>query len=145
MGFVVNRIPIRARHWLEICIWYSILYLIWTIIHSPLVASVGTPNTIDDDLIYPFLDWGDGSETPTEPIVIFLLCTFVLSPAVHLIMVGISRCGRRYVNVCLSNAANGVDVEGGFDIVKSESTDNELFSHTMTYQEGALEMVEIYG
>jgi hypothetical protein len=124
-GFVVNRIPIRARHWLEICIWYPILYFIWTIIHSSLAANIGNPNKSDSDLIYPFLDWGDGSETPADTIVISILCTFVLSPAVHLIMVGISRCGRRYVNVDSLDAVGGVDIEGGDHVVKSKNADND--------------------
>jgi hypothetical protein len=124
-GFVVNRIPVRARHWLEICIWYAILYLIWTIIQSPLVAGIGNPNKPDDDLIYPVLDWdSDDGGTPTGAIVIAIIFVLVLSPAVLFIMVGVSRCGRRYINADSSNAAKVIDIEGGDDVAKSQNADN---------------------
>jgi hypothetical protein len=146
-GFIVNRIPVRARHWLEISIWYVLLYLVWTIIHSAMVADVGNPN-IDGDLIYPVLDWGDGSEVPTDAIVISVLCIFVLSPAIHIVMVGVSRCGRVYLNKDSSEDIGGNEKQESAVAVKSGSDDQDIPAsiNIMTSPEQETSaMVQIYG
>jgi len=102
-GFLVSRIPVRARHWLEVSVWFCVLYLVWSIIHSDLAADVGNPDKSDndpdtnDDSIYGLLDWGNGDQVPTSTIVLSIVVVFVASPVSHLVMVAVSRCGRRYV------------------------------------------------
>ena len=51
-GLVVNRIPVRLRHWVEICLPAFLAYLIWTILQSPLVFEMENPYEEDDDQIY---------------------------------------------------------------------------------------------
>ena len=50
-GLVVNRIPVRLRHWVEIILPVLLAYVVWTVLQSPLVFEVENPNE-DDDNIY---------------------------------------------------------------------------------------------
>ena len=50
-GLVVNRIPVRLRHWVEIVLPVFLAYAIWTVLQSPVVFEVKNPYE-DDDLIY---------------------------------------------------------------------------------------------
>ena len=52
-GIGVNGIPVRLRHWLELCLPIFVLYTIWSVLQSPLVFSVENPYYDDHDFIYP--------------------------------------------------------------------------------------------
>lgn len=56
-GFLVNRIPIRMRHWLEICLPFTLMYALWSLLQSPLGFDLENPYMdavdVDDDKIYP--------------------------------------------------------------------------------------------
>jgi len=93
-GLAVNRIPVRLRHWFEICFPTFFAYVVWTVLQSPLVFDVDNPGE-DDDKIYPLLDW---SSTPLKSFVMTFGITVVSAPIIHLILWALSLPGRRYVN-----------------------------------------------
>lgn len=100
-GLVVNRLPIRLRHWLEWLTPFYTLYLIWTILQSSVGFAIGNPDNTDgdpetnDDAIYSILVWG---EDTTGAIVLTAILLLVAAPIVHIILWGSSRCGRRLVD-----------------------------------------------
>ena len=49
-GLVVNKIPVRLRHWMEICFPVFLAYAIWTVLQSPLVFEVDNPYEGDDQI-----------------------------------------------------------------------------------------------
>ena len=63
-GFRMNRIPLRWMH-LWLCWALTLAYIIWSIIHGPLVLDLGNPNEEDNDpntnvdAIYADLSWAD--------------------------------------------------------------------------------------
>jgi len=93
-GLVVNKIPVRLRHWFEICFPVLLAYAIWTVLQSPLVFEVGNPY-YDDDQIYGVLDW---SSSPGFSVILVSGIIFGFSPIAHLILWGLSLLGRRYVS-----------------------------------------------
>ena len=55
-GFLVNRIPIRLHHWLELFLPVILSYVIWMVLQSPLGFDIDNPYAeelgVDDDKIY---------------------------------------------------------------------------------------------
>merc|ERR1712232_555222 len=92
-GLVVNRIPVRLRHWTELSLPFYLAYSMWTVLQSPLVFDVNNPDHEDDDKIYPILDW---DASPKMAVVLVSMIVFVFSPIVHGILWGLSLPGRRY-------------------------------------------------
>lgn len=113
-GFLVNRIPIRMRHWLEICLPFTLLYTLWSVLQSPLGFDLENPYMdafgVDDDKIYPVLDWG---EKPLTTLALVSVCAFVVSPIVHTLLWALSQLGRKYIDTD-NNEENSNDV--GTDI-----------------------------
>jgi hypothetical protein len=101
-GLVINRIPIRLRHFGLIFV-YLILYLIWTVVHA--LLEIGVPgNEGDDDRIYTALQWKEDPLSTAQVAAQFLL---ILAPIAFLLVYGLSLysfpCGcdgahRRYVD-----------------------------------------------
>lgn len=98
-GFILNAIPIRLRHYIEVLIPFAGAYVLWSYIHS--LTKIGNPDYQDqdpqtnDDLIYPILDW-DNHPKLTALIVVALV--FVLSPILQIVLWIVSRSRRRYVD-----------------------------------------------
>lgn len=49
-GLLINRMPVRLRHWFEICLPTYIMYAIWTVLQSELVFAVKNP--YDENMEY---------------------------------------------------------------------------------------------
>lgn len=104
-GFVISSIPIRLRHYFETTVWLNLTYLLWSYIHSGRVLGLGNPDndeddndpTTNDDAIYDALVWTDNP--PLNAILVSILAVLVVSPFIHILMYGWSKCGRRYINV----------------------------------------------
>lgn len=92
-GLVVNRIPVRMRHWLELGFPFLLLYTGWTVLQAR-VLDLSNPYH-DYYLIYPILDWKD-SPWFTLGLVSGLMLVF--SPIVQVLLWGASLLGRRYVD-----------------------------------------------
>lgn len=101
-GLIVNRIPVRLRHWTEFSLPYYLLYVIWSVVQSPLVFDIDNPennNEIDDgdEKIYASLDWVN---SPTSTAILCVMIVFFLSPFVQFVLWGLSLLlGHRYVLV----------------------------------------------
>jgi hypothetical protein len=97
-GLMVNRIPIRLRHWFELCLLLFVVYIIWSVIQSPLALDIDNPymedRGYDDDKIYPFLDWGS---SPLPTLAILSVCIFLVTPMILLALWAQSLMGRLYV------------------------------------------------
>lgn len=116
-GLVINRIPIRLRHfWLVAA--YLILYLAWTVLHA--LLGIGNPET-DDDLIYTALQW---KNEPGPTTLVGAEILFVLAPVAFLTVCLLSSwscpCGcdgshRRY-------ATTPMDGEDGQPFVEMKNT-----------------------
>lgn len=92
-GLVVNRIPVRMRHWLEIGVPFLVLYTTWTVLQG---VVLGIPNPdYDYHSIYPILDW---AESPLFSSGLVAGLILVWSPFVYVLMLGASLLGRRYVD-----------------------------------------------
>mmetsp|Transcript_23627 Transcript_23627/g.65710 ORF Transcript_23627/g.65710 Transcript_23627/m.65710 type:complete len:280 (+) Transcript_23627:67-906(+) len=104
-GMFVSRIPLRWMHfWLD---WGLLaLYLIWTVIHGPLVLDLGNPNSMDtdddtnDDGIYAALSWQE--DNIKSSLTLVLIVGLIVAPVVFGLLrtVSISFCGwdrRRYL------------------------------------------------
>mmetsp|Transcript_11329 Transcript_11329/g.14923 ORF Transcript_11329/g.14923 Transcript_11329/m.14923 type:complete len:325 (+) Transcript_11329:251-1225(+) len=94
-GLYLNRIPLRWMHMWST--WVVVLaFLIWSIIHGPLVFDIGNPNEEDndpdtnDDAIYANLSWD--SDDISSTAVTSVLVLFVLQP----ILFGLLRSYSRY-------------------------------------------------
>jgi len=111
-GLLVNRIPVRLRHWFELCLPTFALFIIWSVLQSPLGFDLDNPYIeelgIDDDKIYPFLDW---ASSPLSTLALSLVCLFVVSPILHVILWAFSLAGRKYI-VAASQNKNGEDGNG---------------------------------
>jgi len=94
-GLVINRIPVRLRHWLELCLPMFVAYVIWTILQSPLVFEIDNP-FVNDDRIYPVLDW---DEKPLFSLGMVSGLVLVFTPIAHTVLWGLSLAGRRYIDV----------------------------------------------
>ena len=83
-GFFVNRIPLRWMHFWS-CLALTLAYIIWSIIHGPLVLDLGNPTTEDndpdtnDDALYADLSWDEDdigvSRTRLNLLVVQKPCT----------------------------------------------------------------------
>lgn len=98
-GFILNTIPIRLRHYLEILVPFAAAYVLWSYIHS--LTTIGNPDYNDedpetnDDLIYSILDWDNN---PKTTVLIIVVLIFVLSPILQILLWMVSGCRRRYVD-----------------------------------------------
>lgn len=98
-GFMLDSIPIRLRHYLEVLVPFAGAYVLWSYIHS--LTAIGNPDYQDndpatnDDLIYSILDWDNHPKTTALIIVVMVL---VLSPILQIILWMVSGCRRRYVD-----------------------------------------------
>jgi hypothetical protein len=97
-GFLLNTIPIRLRHYLELVFPFATAYMIWSYLHS--VFGIGNPDQADedsetnDDLIYGVLDW---ESNPKATAVVAVSIVLVLSPVLQFVLWMFSGCRRRYV------------------------------------------------
>lgn len=70
-GLHINRIPLYWRH-----VWaiqaMIVLFILWTVMHSPVVLDVGNPYE-SDDALYPGLAW-----TPDDTPLALVMCVSVL-------------------------------------------------------------------
>ena len=91
-GLLVNRTPIRIKHVLFVQ-GFALLYLIWTLIQNLVIEK--NPYSEDDDVaLYDALAW----KKNTKNAAIFAtLIMFVFIPLIHLVLWGVSLCGRRYL------------------------------------------------
>jgi FAR-17a/AIG1-like protein len=95
-GLVINRIPIRIKHFLFCCLYY-LFYILWSIVHS--FTAIENPDTEDnsshnaaDDTntdadttsIYAALDW-DGDDITTT-IITVVLALGVASPILFMLL-----------------------------------------------------------
>jgi hypothetical protein len=98
-GLMVNRIPIRFRHWLEFCLPLFASWVIWSIIQSPIGLDLNNAYMdlvgLDDDKIYPVVDW---EEKPLMTLALVLTCGLVVSPIVHFALAALSMVGRKYID-----------------------------------------------
>jgi len=98
-GLLVNRIPIRMRHWLEICLPFTFMYALWSLLQSPLALDLENPYMdafgADDDKIYPVLDW---EEKPMLTLALILVSAFVVSPIFYTLLWAVSLPGRKYID-----------------------------------------------
>jgi hypothetical protein len=114
-GLIVNTTPVRLRHWLAFVVVVDFLYLLWSLLHSPLVFGIGNPDysnedeATNDDGIYGVLDWGNN---PQKTGIIGALVLFVASPLVHFLLWMISGFRRRYVTEETSRGARYVEMGG---------------------------------
>jgi len=104
-GVGINRIPVRLRHWFELCLPTFVAYIIWTVLQSPLVFEIENP-FFDDDKIYPVVDWG---ESPWLSLSLTSGLVLIFTPISHSLLWALSLAGRRYVDV--DAAAAGCDEE----------------------------------
>ena len=98
-GFRINRIPLRWMH-LWLCWALTLAYIIWSIIHGPLVLDLGNPNEEDndpntnDDAIYADLSWADDdivvSDVRLQAWMITLLPFLILGVLFFCILPGFS-------------------------------------------------------
>lgn len=97
-GFGINAIPIRLRHYLELCLPFASAYLIWSYVHAAL--DIGNPDELDedpetnDDLIYGILDW---KNDPKSAGLVAAGIVLGLSPALQALLWVVSGFRRRYV------------------------------------------------
>ena len=91
-GFVVNRIPIKLRHYTEITVWFYVVYLSWSVIQS--LTNMGNPDLENQDTIYNVIDWRNDWQ---NSLVLSVVIILGLAPIIQLLMVGVSRLGRVYV------------------------------------------------
>ena len=134
-GMVLNRIPVRIKHY-AFCLGFDFIYVIWTIIHSVAGWSNGydTPDTTAadagklapeeaSDSIYLALNWND--ET-VQAVLVSLLVLFVIAPILFLFQWALSLYSfpctwngsksRRVIDLDMSSSANIRGVHGrGFD------------------------------
>jgi hypothetical protein len=92
-GILVNRVPVRLKHYLFNFVLAS-LYLGWTIIQTLVLRY--NPNAGDDDddvAIYDVIRW---KNNPTQAGIVAALVLFVFLPIDQLLIWGISLCCRRY-------------------------------------------------
>jgi len=94
-GLVVNRIPVRLRHWVEIVLPVILAYVVWTVLQSPVVFEVENPYK-EDDQIYSVLDW---SSSPATSVQLVSYIIFGVSPIAHLTAWALSLVRRRYVSI----------------------------------------------
>ena len=134
-GMVLNRIPVRIKHY-AFCLGADFIYVIWTIIHSVAGWSNGydAPDTTAADAgklapeeasnsIYLALNWND--ET-VQAVLVSLLVLFVIAPILYLFQWALSLYSfpctwngsksRRVIDLDMSSSANIRGVHGrGFD------------------------------
>jgi len=89
-GFLVNHIPIRAKHFLFVFI-FDVLFLIWSVVHNLLgignpFRMDGDPDT-DDDAIYAVLNW---KERPGLTSALALGALLVVAPLTFYILWAVS-------------------------------------------------------
>lgn len=114
-GLLVNRIPIRLRHWFEVVLPLFLAWIIWSVLQSPLGFDLN--NTYmeafgaDDDKIYPVIDW---ESKPMMTLALVSVCGFIVSPIVHFALSALSFVGRKYI-----------DVKGEGDVENQDSEDVE--------------------
>lgn len=111
-GFIINTIPIRLRHYVEVVLPFAVGYLVWSYLHS--LSDIGNPDYTDedpetnDDLIYTVIDW---QNDPQKTTTVALVLVFVFSPILQFLLWVVSGCRRRYVNDN-DDATNYVEMRG---------------------------------
>jgi len=91
-GLLVNRIPVRLRHWFEMGFPLVVLFSAWTYVQGVLDVEDADG---DSDPIYPVLDW---EASPWFSLALVSGLVLVFTPMVQLLLVGASLLGRRYVD-----------------------------------------------
>lgn len=114
-GLVVNRIPIRMKHF-AFCNIYYVLYILWSVIHS--FTNIGNPDAdpndpdADQTSIYGALDW-DGN--PGGTAVTVVLAFGVASPILFLLLWTLALYNPRTCRFdgsnrkCITNVNNNTD------------------------------------
>ena len=109
-GLLVNRIPIRMRHWLELYLPLFLSWIIWLLVQSPLGLYLNNAYMdaigFDVDKIYPVVDW---ESAPMTTLALVSICGFVISPIVHFALSALSMVGRKDINA----NDKGEDIENG--------------------------------
>lgn len=95
-GLLVNRIPVRLRHWFEISLPTYILYSIWTVLQSELVFGVENPyDEAQKYQIYNVINWVDN---PVSSLVYLVVLISFFTTIVQLVLWALSLAGRRYID-----------------------------------------------
>jgi hypothetical protein len=85
-GLVVNRIPVKWKHWWGAALPFELCWAVWSICQS-VVFEIGNPNENEgddnDDAIYEALDWKNDS---AYAFVLTAVALLVLGPIVHIII-----------------------------------------------------------
>lgn len=111
-GLLVNRIPVRLRHWFELCLPIYVLYVLWSVLQSPVVFGMVNPYKENDDMIYSVLDW---DSAPLMAVRYAVGSTLICTPIVALLLWALALAGRRYTK--------RVPVDGNDDNRDDESTE----------------------
>lgn len=107
-GLVVNRIPVRLRHWLEICLPTYLIYTVWTVLASSVVFGIENPDDEEDDNIYAVLDW---EESPISALIYVIAVVFGFTPICTVLLWGLSLLGRRYEEESENETRNDITDE----------------------------------
>ena len=89
-GAVINRVPVRAKHFLVFSI-YEDLFVLWSILHA--VSGIGNPyldDETDDDALYGVLNWNKNVFLAS---ILSIVVVVVVSPILFLIVWSISAYG----------------------------------------------------
>jgi hypothetical protein len=118
-GLVVDRVPIRLYHVLFPMI-LALTYGIWSAVHG-LLTDIGNPvDDVEDDAIYPALNW---EVRPISSLVTALIALFLLTPFFFIIIYALSFPMRRYVS---SDTMSGRSSESTTSTISTRSAWNDI-------------------
>ena len=84
---MLNRIPIRFKHWYITVLPLSLLYSFWLCLYGT-VLDIDNPNSAtDDNAVYDKIDWEDDL---TDTLIIIAILVFGIGPAVQIILFWVS-------------------------------------------------------
>ena len=91
-GLVLSRVPVRLKH-VVFTFLYAGTYIAWSAIHAFVLGENPYKDDEDDDAIYSFIKW---NTEPASTAIFLAILWFGVVPLFHVIIWGLSLCGRRY-------------------------------------------------
>ena len=80
-GLVVNRIPVRWKHWFGFVLPLETLYAFWTLVHY--LTNIGNPDTDQYDAIYKSISW---EHDWVECLATLVINVFVFGPFIYAVL-----------------------------------------------------------